>query len=809
MSTYPYTVSALFDALQEPAALVDVEGRFTDLNQTFLERAQRRGFSHVKAAWIGRHFWDTPFLRDPQGCEVFVRRALAQGPTGAKGRFIYDFDVEVHMELSLTPLHDPQGQVLGGLVLWKNVTAQVRQEQRRQILPQVREAIWRMGSSKDVVGILVAVRDGLEKLDVPFVNCGVNLVDSAGPEPQVYSHSMTEEGIWLPAKTDDPGSETVLRIWRSKETAYRRDLDREDRYGEAGWIKADFNQPIRSVVDAPFSHGTLAINSTVPDAFDLEDVDALQAMARVLSEGFQRLEDFHLLEARNQDLEQEVAERRQAETALRLAQFTIEHTSEAVFWFGPDGRFFYANEAACRSLGYTRKELTSLRITDIDPDFPREPWATTWKRVQQQSQPRSHETRHLAKGGRVFPVEITATYLNFDGREFVCTFARDITTRKQLESQLRQSQKMEAVGQLTAGIAHNFNNMLQVISGNLHLIHDQVPPLLRTHLADAEESAGRAADMVRQLMVFARPTGPHHPQPLDLAALLRHILAICRPTFDQRIQLDARISPQLPQAKGHTGQLEQVLLNLLINARDALELATSAAEPRICTALQLAAAEDLPADLQPGAYLRLQVSDNGVGMDEDTQTRVFEPFFTTKPVGKGTGLGLATVYAIVQEHRGRITCESRVGEGTTFSVYLPALDSPAAAPSQAPEPAASPKGTETLLLIDDEELVRRTLGRGLEKAGYRILEGANGMEGLEILQREGADIALVLLDLSMPGMSGLEVLERLRLLERRPKVVLLTGYAAESSQYAGADQVLQKPLKLSELVRRVRQVLDR
>ncbi|MBI2504964.1 MAG: response regulator, partial [Candidatus Latescibacteria bacterium] len=546
--------------------------------------------------------------------------------------------------------------------------------------------------------------------------------------------------------------------------------------------------------------GTLAVRSGT-HTFTQRDLELLARLGEQAVLAIERAR--HL-----QSLEREIAERRQAETALRLAQFTIENTSEAVFWFGPDGRFFYANEAACRSLGYTREELTSLRITDIDPDFPKEPWEKTWQRIRLQAQPRSPETRHRTKDGRLIPVEIAATYLFFDGREYVCTFARDITARKQLESQLRQSQKMEAVGQLTAGIAHNFNNMLQVISGNLHLVQDQVPASLRTHLADAEASAGRAADMVRQLMVFARPTGPLKPQALDLGALLGHILAICRQTFDQRIDLEARIVPQLPQVQGHSSQLEQVLLNLLINARDALETADTPA-PHIRVALQLALPGGLPADLDnKGAYLRLQISDNGVGMDEATQARIFEPFFTTKPVGKGTGLGLATVYAIVQEHQGRITCDSKAGAGTTFSLYLPALASLGEAAAQVPEQVPVARGTETLLLIDDEELVRRTLSRGLEKAGYRIQEAKNGAEGLEILQREGARIALVLLDLSMPGMSGLEVLERLRQLAPRPKVVLFTGYAVEASQYAGADEVLQKPLKLGDLVRRVRQLLD-
>ncbi len=373
MPTYNFTLPALFDAIQDPAALIDAEGRFVDLNSAFLARAAQRGFSLVKEAWIGRLFWDTPLLRDPRGCEAFVRRALTQGHAGARGRFIYDLDTEVHIELSLTPLRDLQGQMLGGLMLWKNITPQVRRDQRQEVIPQVREVIWNMGSSSDIAGILVAVRNGLEKLGVPFANCGVNLVDAAGPEPQVYSHSMTEEGNWLPTKADDPGSETVLRIWRSQELAYRRDLDREDLYGEAGWIRTDFSQPIRSVVDVPFSHGTMAVNSAAPEAFDQEDLNDLQAMARVLSEGFQRLEDFRLLEQRNRELEREVAERRRAEETLQESEARIRRLMDdlpiGIALSTPEGRVLYWNPYNEKLFGYQLEELSGVRAQDLYSDL--------------------------------------------------------------------------------------------------------------------------------------------------------------------------------------------------------------------------------------------------------------------------------------------------------------------------------------------------------------------------------------------------------------------------------------------------------
>ncbi|MBI2502458.1 MAG: PAS domain S-box protein, partial [Candidatus Latescibacteria bacterium] len=369
MPTYPFDIAALFDAIQDPAVLLDVDGRFTELNRTFLERAQRRGYLPTKEIWIGRHFWDTSLLRDPQRCEAFVRRALAQGSTGVKERFIYDFNPAVHMDLTITALRDSQGRVAGAMVLWENATTLVRQEQRREIIPQVREAIWRMGSSRDMEGILVAVRNSLEELGVPFDHCGVNLVDAHMAPPGIRSHNMTQEGQWVQVEPHVPGARTILQIWGQQEVAYRKDLRTADPYGEAGVIAAVFGPDIRCVIDLPFSHGTLAVNSTAPDAFDKEDIDALQAMARVLSEGFQRLEDFRLLEQRNQDLEKEVAERRRAEEALQESEARFRRLTDdlpiGIAHSTPEGRVLYANPYSAQLMGYTPEEMTRLRAQDL------------------------------------------------------------------------------------------------------------------------------------------------------------------------------------------------------------------------------------------------------------------------------------------------------------------------------------------------------------------------------------------------------------------------------------------------------------
>ncbi len=673
MSILSSDLSLVFEAIPIPAVLIDAGGAILDINQVFLDRAQRHGYDLRKEIWVGQPVW--AFAPEPNRSrfETFVRRALAQeGIAPSRERFAYELKTTIHTEISITPLQDPAGQALGALVLWQDITGEVWQAQRQQLAARVRDEVWRMQSSRDMEGVLIAVRNGLEELRVPFNNCGVNLVDSAADPLQVHFHSMTEEGVWLPSP-DVPGTEIVLQIWRSQQVAYRQDLDREDRYGETALMAANFDQHIRSVVDVPFAQGTLAVNSTLPEAFSPEDLEILQEMAQVLSEGFQRLGDFLALEQRNRELEREVVERQQAETSLRLIQFTLEHASEAVIWFGVDGRIFYANKAACRSLGYTREELLSLTIRDIDPDFPpQETWAQVWERIRTQPQPRNRETRHRARDGRVFPVEITATYLEFDGREYVCTFARDITARKHLEEQLLQAQKMEAIGQLTAGIAHNFNNMLQAVLGNLSLALERAPASLRSFLQEAEASANRAADMVRQLMVFSRPAIALAPHLVDLRLLLQRTLDICRRTFDQSLRLQAELPIRLPVVEGNPGHLEQVLLNLLLNARDALE-GVRRPERHITTSLAVLSlpAGQVAAGLPPGEYVRLQVSDNGTGMDESTRARIFEPFFTTKEVGEGTGLGLTVSQQLAAKYGVGLEINAKEGAWAEVRLRIP------------------------------------------------------------------------------------------------------------------------------------------
>jgi two-component system, cell cycle sensor histidine kinase and response regulator CckA len=400
------------------------------------------------------------------------------------------------------------------------------------------------------------------------------------------------------------------------------------------------------------------------------------------------------------------------------------------------------------------------------------------------------EIRHvLAKGSTTY--DKTGTPIGSLGAAF------DITARKRMEEQLYHGQKMEAVGQLTAGIAHNFNNVLSIILPNVELCRRDAPPPLAARLADIEHAAERAADLVRQLMLFARREVDVTKSPVDPLATVRRTLEICRTTFDRGIRFELTAGSDLPRVLANAGQLEQVLLNICINARDAHESANTSA-PYI----------RIHVDRTLRGDLRIRVSDNGPGMDELTRSRVFEPFFTTKEVGRGTGLGLASAYAIVTDHRGRISCETRLGEGATFEIELPGLSHVDLPPAIVPRPAEMPRGSECVLIVDDEPLVRRATRAMLERGGYRVLECSDGEEALRTVTRERDAIQLVILDRSMPGLSGEEVFEQLQATARDLPIVLLTGQPAEAATAERADAVLRKPVELATLLTTVRSILD-
>jgi PAS domain S-box-containing protein len=385
----------------------------------------------------------------------------------------------------------------------------------------------------------------------------------------------------------------------------------------------------------------------------------------------------------------------------------------------------------------------------------------------------------------------------------------DITEHRQLEEQMRHAQKLEATGQLTSGIAHNFNNLLSVILPALELVSPVAPESLNEVVVEATRAARRAAELVSQLMTFAgqRRVPPRRPEPV--AGLVERAVAICRSTFDRRIELDAKMPLAPLQVDCDPGAMDQVLVNLMLNARDALRsVRDRPARVTVDVATVAAPASDGPGgERRPGlaagggAFFRIRVSDNGVGMTEEVRRRMFEPFFTTKPVGQGTGLGLSTSYAIVREHGGTIECESEVGRGTRCSVLLPLHEGPRRARGTTPGPAV-PRAGVHVLLIEDEAPIRKVVRRLLESVGHRVTAVAGTQEALARLGELG-DVGVVLLDRSMPDGLGETIIPDLRRRLPAARVLLFTGQDVEPEVEALADGVLAKPTTSEDLLKAV------
>jgi nitrogen-specific signal transduction histidine kinase len=391
-------------------------------------------------------------------------------------------------------------------------------------------------------------------------------------------------------------------------------------------------------------------------------------------------------------------------------------------------------------------------------------------------------------------------------------FVLDITERKQLQQQLIQSQKMEAVGRLAGGVAHDFNNLLTAIFGYAELLTEELPEgsPARKDVEEIRKASERAASLTRQLLAFSRQQ-VLQPVVLSVNDLVEDVEKMLRRLIGADVELRTALAPDAGNVRADPGQLEQVILNLAVNARDAMPTGG-----KLTIETQNAELSEMYAEAHqpvvPGAYVMLAVSDTGVGMDAKTQGRIFEPFFTTKGKNKGTGLGLSTVYGIVKQSGGYIWTYSEPGHGTTFKVYLPHVDAPVEPAVRPPDPGGALAGTETVLLAEDDELLR-PLARGLlEKLGYTVLDAGTAAEALTLARAHEGPIHLLIADVVMPGESG-RLLAR-RLAELRPdlRVLYTSGYTDEAIVHHGMLEpglnYLQKPFTPAALAGKVREVLD-
>jgi PAS domain S-box-containing protein len=471
------------------------------------------------------------------------------------------------------------------------------------------------------------------------------------------------------------------------------------------------------------------------------------------------------------------------------------------------------NEAAVRHYGYSREEFLSKTVREIwHPDEVAEAIALL---AASSEEPRSAVLRHVKKGGASITVEVFWRAVQLASRSYRLSVIRDITDQRELEERFRQSQKMEAVGRLAGGVAHDFNNLLTVIFGYSDILLQGLEPgPLHEAMQEVRRAGERAVGLTRQLLAFSRKQ-TLVAEVLDLGDVVSGLSTMVERLIGEDVKVSVVVSPGLGRVKADRGQLEQVVMNLAVNARDAMPKGGS-----LIFELQNVELDDAytatHAEVKPGPYVLLAISDTGTGMDAETQKRIFEPFFTTKEAGKGTGLGLSTVYGIVHQSGGAIDVYSEPGRGTTFKVYLPRFADDAAVrrPVSGLHPAlAAGSGSETVLVVEDEAAIRQLTNLVLQKAGYTVLLAESPVTAERIAGSHPGPIHLMLTDVVMPGMRGPELAQRLIRLRPDLRVLYMSGYIDNAIAHHGfldaGTEFLQKPFSPSRLMQKIREVLSR
>ncbi|MBL0350586.1 MAG: response regulator [Elusimicrobia bacterium] len=510
-------------------------------------------------------------------------------------------------------------------------------------------------------------------------------------------------------------------------------------------------------------------------------------------------------------------QKEKAEEDLRAQEeqyrLIAEHTRDLIYLLDPKGQFTYLSPSFQKTLGYAPEELIGKKAFSLlHPDDK----IGARKAFQEALESRTGRTvpyRCKTKTGAWVLFESVVSWA-FDDKGVpnkAVIVSRDIDDRKRLEEQVRQAQKMEAVGRLAGGVAHDFNNLLTAITGYSDLLLrslDRMDPR-RADVEEIKETAARAATLTQQLLAFSRRQITQ-PTVLDLNHVVSNLEKMLRRLIGEDIQLKTVLAPNIHRVRADLGQMEQIIINLGVNSRDAMpeggKLAIETSNVEIRSGAKNAR------DIPPGQYAVISVTDTGCGMDPKILNHLFEPFFTTKEKGHGTGLGLSTVYGIVQQSAGHIRVQSAPGEGTTFWIYLPRVEEPVVPADKSPETDEFFKGNETVLLAEDDRTVRTLAVRILRQSGYRVMEASSGEEALRLMEETATPIDLLVTDVVMNGISGPELAKRVN--QRLPgvKILYLSGYMESDMRNdilkGVASSFLGKPFRPRDLVQRVRETLD-
>jgi len=510
----------------------------------------------------------------------------------------------------------------------------------------------------------------------------------------------------------------------------------------------------------------------------------------------------------------DVTEREEAAQALGESEerfrLIAEHARDLIALLDDEGRFRYLSPSWESALGYPAVALLGVFAPDlIHPD--------DWPKGAKLGEDKLREVRLRKADGSWLWVEKSSYAVAERTASHFALIARDISARKRadverqlLEDELRQAHKMEAVGLLAGGIAHDFNNLLTVISGYTEILLRRLGPETEEskEIAEINKAAERAAQLIRQLLAYSRKQ-LLDPRALDLNKVVTETQTMLKRLIGENIEFSTTLAEDLGSISADNGQIEQIVMNLVVNARDAMPEGGKLLLETVNHTLADISTNGRP-DLTPGDYVVLTLTDSGQGMDAATAAQIFEPYYTTKARGAGTGLGLSTVYGIVKQSGGHIELESEPGIGTTFRLYFPQVAEKAEAFSPKPPDERPLRGSETILLVEDEEALRRVGREMLEMYGYTVLLAADGAAGLALAQNHPDPIQLLMTDILMPKMSGIELAERLSTLRPELKILYTSGYNDNGVNLQTIERAryLQKPYAMEELARTLRQLLD-
>jgi PAS domain S-box-containing protein len=776
------------DSTREIIAVLGADGAVHFANSTF-----QSNLGYRPDELIGSSLHALVHTADVGAVRTHLKQVAAQNgaPLTSRCRFLSRdgswrwFEITCRSRLS-----DPafNGILLCGL----DVTELQRMESERQVISDVVHAL---NQTANLDQLLNRIHLALKRI-LSAENCFVALHD---PQRDVFEFPFFADEFDSAPPPQKVGRSCTAYVFRTGKAKLipQSDFDRLAALGEVelvgspapAWLGVPLKTPTATI-------GVLVVqNYQNEHAYDLRDMEFLDSVGG------------HIALA---------IERRRAEEELRKSESMLsllfERNPLPTWLYDVETlRFLRVNQAAVGQYGFSQSEFERMSILEIRPTAEREKVAAYLMQMKADSEEHAFWL-HQGKDGKTFEVEIISHELVYAGRRVRLVVAQDISERRHLELQLRQSQKMEAVGRLAGGVAHDFNNLLMVIKGHTELLLGALSPTdsIARKIEQIDRSADRATTLTRQLLAFSR-LQVLQPQIINLNSVVEEMGKLLPRLIGEDIELILRPNQQLGTIRADASQMEQVIMNLAVNSRDAMPTGGKLLIGTRNCDLDHSYTASHPL-MKPGSYVLLDVTDTGTGMDEETQAHIFEPFFTTKEKGKGTGLGLATVYGIVKQSGGFIWVYSEPGKGTSFKIYLPRVNETEVHVG-APKPSAEiPAGTETVLLTEDEQDVREIAREFLESGGYKVIEAKHGTEAITIAAEHRGKIDLLVTDMVMPGMTGQELAVRLQREHPGLSVVFMSGYSEHAAnEMANADpsvRLMTKPFSRGAILRTVREILQ-